>query len=117
MVVMMETEREAASESFQNLTKQVNKLMDQMHRGYYNYHAAETWIPNVNLYENDTAYLVCVDLAGVDKEKIDVELVDQHLRLRGTRVVPTPPADLPAAAATDPSPPPGEEPDAASAPR
>jgi HSP20 family protein len=33
--------------------------------------------------------MVCVDLAGVDKEKIDVEVVEQRLTLKGNRAVPT----------------------------
>jgi HSP20 family protein len=57
-------------------------------RSYYNFSAGETWAPSVNLYENDTAYLVCVDLAGVEKEKIDVTVDRNMLSLKGTRAVP-----------------------------
>ena len=63
--------------------------MDQMQKGFYTSTPSETWTPNVNLYETARVYLVCVDLAGVDKEKIDVEVADQRLKLRGTRAVPT----------------------------
>jgi HSP20 family protein len=62
--------------------------MDQLQKGYYNFYPSETWTPNVNLYETAIGYLVCVDLAGVDKEKIDVEVADGRLRLRGRREVP-----------------------------
>ena len=57
---------------FSNISKPMNKLFDQLHRGYSSFYPNETWTPNVNLYETHTAYLVCVDLAGVDKEKIDL---------------------------------------------
>jgi HSP20 family molecular chaperone IbpA len=97
-----------AEQPFSHLARQANKLMDQMQKGFYVY-SSETWSPNVNLYETADAYLVCVDLAGVQKEKIDVEVVDQRLRLKGARAVPTfdaaPPSgappgpDKPAAAA------------------
>lgn len=73
---------------FRNLGRQMNKLMDQLQQGYFNFCPSETWTPNVNLYESDDAYLVCVDLAGVDKDKIDLELRDQRLTLRGARTVP-----------------------------
>lgn len=72
---------------FNPMLRQGNKMMDPMQKGYYLY-SGETWTPNVNLYETASSYLVCVDLAGVDKEKIDVELSDQRLKLRGTRAVP-----------------------------
>jgi len=61
----------------------------EMNRGYFSFYPSETWTPNVNLYETDTAYLVCVDLAGVDKEKIDLTVENNRLKLRGTRAVPS----------------------------
>jgi HSP20 family protein len=73
---------------FGNMARQMNKMLDQMHKGYFGFAPSETWTPNVNLYENDEAYMVCVDLAGVEKEKIDVVVQDGRLRLRGTRPVP-----------------------------
>jgi len=66
-----------------------NKLLEQLQgKGYYSFFSHEHWTPNVNLYETDLEYLVCVDLAGVDKEKIEIEVVDGRLRLRGNRNVP-----------------------------
>ena len=81
---------ETASEpNFANVQRQMQRLMEQMQKGFFNFCPSETWTPNVNLYENDTAYIVCVDLAGVDKDKIDVVVSEQKLMLRGTRLVPT----------------------------
>ena len=81
---------ETASEpNFATLQRQMQRLMDQMQKGFFNFCPSETWTPNVNLYENDSAYVVCVDLAGVDKEKIEVVVADQKLTLRGARLVPT----------------------------
>ena len=69
---------EVASEpAFGNLQRQMQRMMDSMQKNFFNFCPSETWTPNVNLYENDTAYLVCVDLAGVDKQKIDA-LADCH---------------------------------------
>jgi HSP20 family molecular chaperone IbpA len=86
---------------FSRAAKQMNSLLDQMQKGYYSFYRPEAWTPPVNLYENDTAYLVCVDLAGVDKSKIDIEVVNRLLTLRGTRAVPhlssEPAGDEPAA--------------------
>jgi HSP20 family protein len=66
-----------------------SKILEQLqNKGYYGYFSNENWTPNVNLYETEGAYLVCVDLAGVEKEKIEIEVVDGRLRLSGNRVVP-----------------------------
>src|SRR4051812_45845663 len=73
---------------FSNLGYRAGKLAEQMQKGYFNFCPSETWTPNVNLYETEASYLVCVDLSGVDKEKIDVEVLDNQLPLRGTREVP-----------------------------
>ena len=86
-----------AEHPFSNLARQAGKMMDQMQKGFYVY-SSDTWTPNVNLYETASTYLVCVDLAGVEKEKIDVEVADSRLKLRGARSVPTYEPDEPPAA-------------------
>src|SRR5882672_11078282 len=84
---------ETASEAnFGSVQRQMQRLMEQMQKGFYNFCPSETWTPNINLYETDSAYIVCVDLAGVDKEKIDVIVSTQKLTLRGARLVPIPPS-------------------------
>ncbi|HEY1683757.1 MAG TPA: Hsp20/alpha crystallin family protein [Tepidisphaeraceae bacterium] len=77
----------AADPPFGNLS-QMGKLADQLKKQYYNYSCDQVWRPAVNLYETTTAYLVCVDLAGVEKEKIDLEVRDGRLTLKGNRPVP-----------------------------
>ncbi len=80
----------AAESTFGNIQQQMRALIDQMQKNFFNFCPSETWTPNVNLYENETYYIVCVDLAGVDKEKIEVTVSHQRLMLRGSRIVPTP---------------------------
>ncbi|HEX8322574.1 MAG TPA: Hsp20/alpha crystallin family protein [Tepidisphaeraceae bacterium] len=58
-------------------------------KNYFGFAPADTWTPNVNLYESDQCYLVCVDLAGVEKENIDVIVHNQRLKLTGQRAAPT----------------------------
>src|ERR1700689_1335958 len=78
-----------ADPPFANLANQArNKVIDQMNKGYYGFYSSDVWTPCVNLYETAVSYLVCVDLAGVDKEKIDVEVQENRLRLKGNRMVP-----------------------------
>lgn len=74
---------------FSDLGRRGGKMRDpRMQKGYFSFLPSETWTPSVNLYETDRAYLVCVDLAGVDKTKIDVERVESQLTIKGTREVP-----------------------------
>ena len=78
----------AADPTFRHLSPQMSKILEQMQKGYYNFLPSETWQPNVNLYETEESYVVCVDLAGVEKDKIDLEVVDHRLILKGARPVP-----------------------------
>ncbi len=81
----------AAEHPYRHLPRSGANMPDpSSNKGYFSYLPNESWKPNVNLYENDTAYLVCVDLAGVDKRQIDVVVEAQTLRIRGARAVPTP---------------------------
>ena len=66
---------------------QAGQFMD-LHKGYYSFFPGETWTPSVNLYETETSYMVCVDLAGVEKKKIDIEVTGLRLTLKGNRAVP-----------------------------
>ena len=83
----------ATEPPFGHMKHQMSKLMDQMQKGFYAFSPSETWTPTVNLYENEGSYVVCVDLAGVVKEEIDLQINNQSLTLRGNRQVPCQPRD------------------------
>lgn len=78
---------------FKNFNPQITKMMEQLNKGYYGFMPSEVFTPNVNLYETDNEYQVCVDLAGVEKDKIDITVVEQRLTIRGNR--PVPPCPMP----------------------
>jgi HSP20 family protein len=75
---------------FGQIARHMARTAEQMQRGYFEYSPSQCWTPNVNLYENAANYLVCVDLAGVDKEKIEVSVADGVLRFHGHREAPLP---------------------------
>ena len=73
-----------------SMGRQMSRMMDQLSKGSFSFFPGETWTPAVNLYETAGDYRVCVDLAGVEKDKITVEVGNGRLLLKGTREVPTP---------------------------
>ena len=77
-----------AANPFGNLSPQVTKMMEQFNKGFYGFMPSEVFTPSVNLYETETEYQVCVDLAGVEKDKIGIVVVDQRLQISGMRAVP-----------------------------
>lgn len=47
--------------------------------------APHTWRPAINAYRCESCIRLCVDLAGVDRDAIDLQITANRLVLRGTR--------------------------------
>lgn len=52
--------------------------------------APDAWTPAVNAYRCPVRFAVCVDLAGVARDAIDIEVEGRIIRLRGCREIPEP---------------------------
>jgi len=59
-------------------------------RGYYRYAPSPDWEPPVNVYEDAAKFHICVELAGLEKSEVAVEVLDQEIRIHGERAVPVP---------------------------
>lgn len=71
---------------FDRLAEQLWSMMHEMTgRSYFCSHTPHTWRPHVNLYETPEQFIVCVELAGMPREEIDVRAVDRTLHIRGFR--------------------------------
>lgn len=57
---------------------------------FWRYCATPDWEPSLNLCECPDAYYVCIDLAGMRREDIDVQVQSGRLGVRGTRPTPRP---------------------------
>ena len=78
------------------LAGRIREMMHEM-RGpnYFCSHARPSWTPRINMYETPTHVIVCVDLAGIDPDEIDLKLSRGVLQLEGTRCRPIFPEELP----------------------
>jgi len=52
----------------------------------------DVWQPSINAYRCSDCMAICVDLAGVDKDRIDLQVEPKRLLLRGQRHPPEPAA-------------------------
>ena len=43
------------------------------------------WFPASDVYDTDTAYLIAVDLPGVDRSDLEIDIDEKRLVIRGTR--------------------------------
>ena len=73
--------------AFSALT-QINWLIDEMsRRSYYRFSKKPTWQPALNVYEDEGHVHLCLELAGLAREQIHVEVVERKLTVRGQRQV------------------------------
>lgn len=83
---------QATEDRFGTVARQMSKWIDQMlGPEYRKYLPGEAWAPAVNLYEDDDAFHVVVDLAGIDPETVNLKLEAGRLVLSGQRDTPRPP--------------------------
>src|ERR1043166_9469810 len=45
------------------------------------------WTPASDIYETDSGYLIAIDLPGIDREALEIDIDDGRLVVKGTRVV------------------------------
>src|SRR5256885_2160814 len=53
----------------------------------------ETWRPAINAYRCERGFRICVDLAGVSKESIQLQVSPKQISIRGERHLPEPKQD------------------------
>src|SRR5213594_3022557 len=45
------------------------------------------WTPASDIYETDAGYLIAIDLPGVNREAVEIDVDDNRLVIKGTRVI------------------------------
>lgn len=82
---------EVAEDPFSSMARQLGRIVDDL-RGsaYVHFSRTESWQPAINIYETDTHFLICADLAGMPREQIDVRAEPDRIILRGHRAAPQP---------------------------
>ena len=45
------------------------------------------WTPAADIYETDSAYLIAIDLPGIDREALEIDVDENRLMIKGTRVI------------------------------
>lgn len=75
-------------------SEHVTLLLEEMQqRQFVAYRTTGTWQPATNVYESDSQYLICVDLAGIAEDAITVNYREPaRIVIRGKRSQPRPAA-------------------------
>lgn len=82
---------EMPSDYLQRLHLQLGGVAEQLARlKVSSLPARRGWSPPVNAYQSENEFVVCVDLAGVERSAIEVEVEASRVLLRGHRASPGP---------------------------
>ncbi|MEX2670496.1 MAG: Hsp20/alpha crystallin family protein [Phycisphaeraceae bacterium] len=82
---------QAERSNFGYLARRLDRAVEQLvHRHFCHFSPSETWIPAINAYRLPDRIEVCVDLAGVAKDSIDIQAQPGELIIRGLRTPPQP---------------------------
>lgn len=73
-------------------SQKINDIMDEMlKRSFVPFRRSGAWQPATNVYETREHYFICVELAGVKQDEIDVECADRRrVLIHGGRCQPRP---------------------------
>ncbi len=88
----------ASEDSFDRIIDHMSSMMDElMSRNDFRNSRRDSWSPAMNVYEVPDRYVICIDLAGVNREEIDIQADGKVLRVSGLRskpVLPDPPEEV-----------------------
>lgn len=74
------------------VANQINQAVQQLvNQTFGKYSRNEAWTPAMNIYQLPGRLEVCVDLAGIDRRQVDIQVHPGTLRIRGSRLAPDPP--------------------------
>src|SRR5437868_15000341 len=62
----------------------------ELSRSQFSRFAPHAWEPAINAYRCESCIRICVDLAGVERSRIDLTVEPQRVVIRGSRDVPEP---------------------------
>jgi HSP20 family protein len=89
VVIAMKTNIQAQQDSFDHVVRHMGDMVDELlKQNFFRASARDAWQPALNLYEAPDCYVVCVELAGMDRDKIDVQVGNGALYIRGDRPKP-----------------------------
>lgn len=86
---MLQTDQRS---NFGYLARRLDRAVEQMlHRHFSHFSPSETWSPAINAYRFADRIEVCVDLAGVEPDSVEIEAHPHQVVICGLRQAPQPP--------------------------
>lgn len=76
-----------------SVTKQMGQWVEQVLGGksFHKYCPGEAWSPAINLYEDETSFILVAEMAGLRVDEIELRVEKSILVISGDRQTPAPP--------------------------
>lgn len=85
----MKVQLQPSDDPVDRIVEHVGTMMkEMMDQNYFRASGPDVWRPALNVYEVPDRFVICVELAGVDREEIDVAAQHNTLYIRGVRAKP-----------------------------
>ncbi len=84
--------KEAASRNFQNETNKMDKEVERLLKDFFVSKnpllmvSESGWMPHIDVYETQNAYIIKVEIAGVSPEDVRLQLENRTLTIHGYRM-------------------------------
>src|SRR5258706_6154150 len=73
-----------------DLHRRMEQVMAQLLRDVQPIETPAPWVPRVDIFEAADGFVVTLEVAGVEREEIDIVVEDRCLRISGSRPEPSP---------------------------
>ena len=87
MAISVHSGEDSLVDQFRHLGRAAQRMRQQ---SFFKFCPPDAWQPSTNLYETEDRYIVCMDLAGVNRPEICVEVQQDVLVISGKRESPRP---------------------------
>ncbi len=85
----MRTQLQSSGSHFDRIAEEMWEMLnEEANRSFFRSDAPRSWRPNLNVYEAAERYLVCVELAGMERDQIEIHFQNGVLHVRGSRKKP-----------------------------
>ena len=87
MAILVQMSEDNLTDQFRHIGRATQQAGQ---RSFFRFCPPDAWQPATNLYETENRYMVCMDLAGVNRSEISVEVRQDVLVISGRRESPRP---------------------------
>lgn len=72
-------------DEFNSIHSEIDRVFDRFRGGEYDAGATQTWLPAVDIMEQETSFIIKAELPGVDKNDVKITVQNDVLTIKGEK--------------------------------